>query len=130
MGVEFPAPLRDDCVREDLPFVIDEDDLCSVEEDRLPRRKKEFSHQKLEISKFEGVSLDPVSISIGNRNSTYISTLMVVWEKVQKKRGLVLLGSSVLEVWLVSKVKAKPKLVASRPGEALASASEQTCRKI
>lgn len=35
MGVEFPAPLRDDCVREDLPFVIDEDDLCSVEEDRL-----------------------------------------------------------------------------------------------
>ena len=84
----------------------------------------------MEISKFEGVSLDPGSISIGNRNSTYISTLMVVWEKVQKKRGLVLLGSSVLEVWLVSKVKAKPKLVASRPGEALASASEQTCRKI
>ena len=40
MGVEFPAPLRDDCVREDLPFVIDEDDLCSVEEDRLPRGKK------------------------------------------------------------------------------------------
>ena len=70
MGVEFPAPLRDDCVREDLPFVIDEDDLCSVEEDRLPRGKKEFSHQKLEISKFEGVSLDPVSRSIGNRIST------------------------------------------------------------
>ena len=130
MGVEFPAPLRDDCVREDLPFVIDEDDLCSVEEDRLPREKKEFSHQKFEISKFEGVSLDSVSRSIGNSNSTSISTLMVVWEKVQKKRGLVLLGSSVLEVWLVSKVKAKPKLVASRPGEALASASEQTCRKI
>ena len=79
------------------------------------------------------MSLDTVSRSIGKRNSTSIyicSTLMVVWGKVQKKRGLVLLGSSVLEVWLVSKVKAKPKLVASRPGEALASASEQTCRKI